>query len=675
MSQFDFPRINFHGKASINPCTANNNLLLPLVTYDPIEAEAILPPRIYLSEDLLQLNKLGGLPIPETAILQFDKNKSAFIEIDIINSKERYLSWAVTPLGKFNLDKEYHQLYRLVKSRRTNKSILGGVPASWNFYGGMEFAFDNVNVSSIAFFDEELGQRIVTSQDSGLSTDISAILGASLNMNNHKGKNAAVMIDVLPSLAMFSQVFCDSLNLSNGEDILMTGKPSKGSLRFFNPSRVVNKKGVLAASGSFFSIISRENLDHESDNFILNFFENHANSNAKVKGVFIRYNLSEIQENQEIDYEVHGKIGNPAQATIIGSLTPYYEKDMKSIGIGRQLVPEAGQASGINLASFVCRLNEKEKFLSLDILGSIPQEAIGPYEYETLDIGSLAVKLQDSDKNTFNLGEINISPKKLSRQEIFLNGGLIEIPIPDKSNATQNALEKSEIIICKNDVILMRESPVMIVSDQAGLYANAGEEGNKFLTNGNVKELCEVRIFKKGKPLVGEIPMTVMELKIDGVGNTANIKPFMINETFIDGQVLSLPKEVAANAMYVFYPNSSETIAHNLISEIQRTGFFVSLRVLPHKDFGQYLDPNHADYPQEVTFKVLYKELLETFDLIYPMASVITPFTEDYFIRGARFIKNRMSPENWKNSTYMPSSRDMSQNKWLLFCKWFDSLS
>lgn len=164
--------------------------------------------------------------------------------------------------------------------------------------------------------------------------------------------------------------------------------------------------------------------------------------------------------------------------------------------------------------------------------------------------------------------------------------------------------------------------------------------------------------------------MTIMELKMTGVSASASVKPFLITHYFRDKQTLIFPTEQAANAMYVFYPTPPLVISEDLVTEIQRTGFFVSLRVLPKKEFEKYLDPAHIDYPTPVTFEVLYKELLQVSDLIFPMSSLITPFTEAYFRKGGAFIKQRMAPENWANATYMPSSRDMSTAQWLLFCKW-----
>jgi hypothetical protein len=100
---------------------------------------------------------------------------------------------------------------------------------------------------------------------------------------------------------------------------------------------------------------------------------------------------------------------------------------------------------------------------------------------------------------------------------------------------------------------------------------------------------------------------------------------------FQDKQMLSLPTDQAANAMYVFFPGAPAEISTDLVKEIVRTGFFISLRVLPRHNFGKYLIPRHSDYPSLVTFDVLYRELLQVYDLIFPLSAVITPFTEEYF--------------------------------------------
>ncbi len=684
MSQFDFPRINFSGQAFINPGTANNNLLLPLVTYDPIQVRVILPPRVYLSPDLLLLHKLGGLPIPENATVKYDESLSPYVEIQSVDDPQKYVEWMKTPLGKSPLDEMYHELYQVVMSKRMQKPLMGSIPASWNYYGGMEFSFEGVEVGSIAVIDPETGlQRLITSQDADRPADMDAILGAMLDMENESGKNAAVMIDILPSLALFSQVFCDSFRMKKEDFFFIKGKPLKGSLRFLNQARVVNQEGVFGASGSFFSVIPLENLEAGTNAPIMAFFQTYGQNKSPIKGVLLRYNLLEVKENQAINYQIWGDKANPAEATIVGSISPWYEDDMKSIAMGRQLVPETPFWEQKKLAPFVCRIDPQRKAVLLDMLGSIPEQLVQEIPmpiYETYPLGELTLKLIEKDNQEIEIGTFQLSPQHFSRTQLMLSSGMIELSFKDNAALTTDGLNNGLLALygqsdsSEEIVMLMKESEYMIASDQAGMYANQGQMDEGYVSYDSEKEPCQIRVYRRGQPLVGGVALTIMELKITGVGASASVKPFLVTNHFKDKQILFFPTDQAANAMYVFYPEPPSVILEDLISEIHRTGFFVSLRVLPKKDFGKYLDPNHAEYPTPVTFEVLYKELLQTSDLIFPMSSLITPFTEAYFRKGRKFIKQRMSSDHWASATYMPSSRDMSEAQWKLFCKWLEEL-
>jgi hypothetical protein len=682
MSQFDFPRINFFGQVFINPGTANNNLLLPLVCYDPIQGKAVFPPQVYLSPDLLMLHKLGGLPILENSVIHYDETKLPYIEIESVNTREKYVEWAKTPLGKSVLDEAYHEFYQLVTSKRTKKPLTGSIPASWNYYGGMEFGFEGVKVASVAVPDAQTGQRLLTAYDFDCPSDIEAMLGATIDMENDRGKNSAVMIDILPSLALFSQVFCDSFQLKKDGKRLLKGKPLKGSLRFLNQARIVNQDGVLASSGTFFSVIPIENLEEGKDAF-LSLFQKYDLRKSPVRGIFIRYNLFEVKENQEVDYQMLGANANPAFATVAGSITPWYEDDMRSIAMGRQLVPEMPFLEQKKLSSFVCRIDTHRKTVSLDMPGSIPEQLVQEIPvpvYETYPLGTLRLKLLDSENQEIEIGTFQVSPRHFSREQFLLNGGMIEISYKNNEFLTEEKLENGTLVLygtsksSGKEVLLMKESPFMVASDQAGMCADEGQSKDEYLCYGPDKEPFQLRVYQRGKPLKDTFSLTVMELKITGVGASASVKPFLVTDHFRDKQQIVFPTDQAFNAMYVFYPEPSSGISEDLISEIHRTGFFVNLRVLPKKDYGKYLDPTHAEYPTPVTFDVLYKELLQTSDLIFPMASLITPFTEAYFRKGGKFIRQRMSPDNWASASYMPSSRDMSADQWLLFLKWLGEI-
>ncbi|GAB2576040.1 hypothetical protein [Spirosoma areae] len=677
MSQFDFPRINFSGQAVINPSTANNNVLLPLVTYDPIQVSALLPPRLYFSQDLLILHKLGDLPIPQDQVI-WEDDDLRYIEIDPVNSRQTFIDWATTPLGKSPLDEAYHALYELVTVKRTGKPLTGHLPANWNYYGGMEFGFKDVVVQSVATADNQF----ITPETPACPPDVADMLGATLCMENEKGQNTAVMIDVLPSLAMFSQVFCDLLQLQKHESVLMSGKPVKGSLRFLNLNRVVNQEGVFSSSGTFFSAIPVEELAGGLHAPVMRLFQRYSQKKKPLKGIFIRYNLFEVNENQTPDYSVIGPAANPATATVAGSLTPWYEGEMRSITMGRQLTPEAPFARDNVFAPIVCQVDVKEGMVRLDVIGSIPEERTGNQvpAYETYPVGPLRLMLLTEGKPEVPIGTFQIDATHFSRDRLLKTGGIIDLPVDARTGLTEEAFDAGRLALYSQsipaadgagDILVMQESEFMVASDQAGLYANQGQKADDgYLCYTSATEPCQVRVYRKGRPCTEPVPMTIMELTITKSGVSASVNQFLRTTTFRDGQTMTFPTNRAANSMYVFYPGLPAVISQNLVADLIKTGFFVSLRVLPTPDYGKYLDPDHPDYPTPVSFEVVYQELLHAYDFVFPKASLITPFTEAYFQRGWQFIWQRMAPTNWGSASYMPSSRDMPAAKWALFCKW-----
>jgi hypothetical protein len=503
-------------------------------------------------------------------------------------------------------------------------------------------------------------------------------------MNNDRDKSAAVMIDVVPTLAMFSQVFCDVFRLRRSDNVLMKGKPLKASLRFFNPERIVNQTGVEAASGSFFCVIPTDHLEGGEDTEIIRFFKKYGRKDQQVKGVFIRYNLFEVQENQVPDYNILGTGANPAWSTAAGTLSPWYEGELCSVTMGRQLVAENPFLDQKHLAPLVCRVDTLQRLVSLDLLGSIPEQMISEPPatgFETYDLGDLRLQLQVPGKAPADVGTFTINSRYFNREQVLRTGGLIDLTYPENATLNDEAFSNGELVLLGQaktagntlpvETVLMRESAWMIASDQAALYTDEGLPPEKgYRSYGAERQPCIVRVYRRGRPYTGALPMTVRELRISSPGTTATVSNLLETDAFYDGYNLMLPSDRACNAMYVFFPERATEHPNDLVPVMVRTGFFVNLRVLPRHDYSKYLDPAHPEYPTPVTFDVLYREVLKTYDVVFPVSSIITPFNEAYFIKGKQFLKNRMAPENWASYTYMPSSRDMSEDQWALFCTW-----
>lgn len=99
MSQFDFPRINFHGTAILDTPTANNGNYEPgLTMFDQDESEPFIPPRCYIG------NLENYVPTEGITVLS-DKIGKQYVPIIPVN-EDNYQQWATSPLGTCDLDKD-----------------------------------------------------------------------------------------------------------------------------------------------------------------------------------------------------------------------------------------------------------------------------------------------------------------------------------------------------------------------------------------------------------------------------------------------------------------------------------------------------------------------------------------------------------------------------------------
>jgi hypothetical protein len=682
MSQFDFPRINFSGEATINPPTGNNNTFFPLVLFDPVKVKAVMPPRIYLSEKLMRIHSLGLFILPDDTLILNDED-AFYFEINTINSQEVFKQWATTPLGKSHFDTEFHSLYTLIRTARDNEPLLGKTPCHWNYYGGMDFGFNNVSVISIEVPNDGKGGIYTFYQNENCPPDFEQIIGSSVEFKDNKDKSVAVMVNVNTSMPYYSQIFSDSLIISKNGKTFIKGKPCKASSRFLNLGRIVNQEGATAGSGTFYCVIPIFDLEEGVHSPVIKFFKNHILSSKTIKGVFIRFNLFEVKEDEHPAYDHLHNAANPARCSVVGSVTPWYENDLKSITMGRQLVPVCPYLGNIVLPPFVMQLDSDRKVIYLDLISSIP-ETFSEGFYQTYDLGEMSVKCRIDDNTEIDIGNVTVNCQHLNRDKMISAGGVIAFNYSENALLKNAELENGLFLIygiSKKDihdkgskVLLMQESEFMVSSDEPGLYLNQHDHPTRGYTcYSHERAPCKITIFQKGKPFDGTVSMTIKEIKLKSVGSLPSINTFVENKEFQNNQALEFPSHEAANILYVFYPNNSDT-SMNLNEYILNTGFFISLRVLPKHDYSKFLDKNHPQYSTPIPFDFIYEEILKVYDLVYPASSIITPFNEEYFKQGWRFIKRRLSPDNWDSASYMPSSRDMSFDQWELICKWEENL-
>ena len=556
----------------------------------------------------------------------------------------------------------------------------------------MTFSFRDVTVNEVEIYERD-HKHSYDGKSDRIPGDISRFLGANLQMIDNTGRDIGVMIDPLPTMAIYTQVFCDNLVLKKEDDLLMSGTPCKASVRNLNMQRIINQPSIVGASGTFYSTIELQK-EEEGNSEIIRFFQKRGCPGKKLRGVFIRYNLHRVFEEELPDYEkiVYGS--NPAYATVTGTFSPWYDGEMRSMSMARLLLPAKPYLPGKRLQHVLCMVNPDHQTVSLDLIGSIPEinesvknspEVIPPYphEYSTVDIGEIKLQLVDEDNNVHDIGSFNLDdkefgdrkPTKIARIIDFSYAGNLQL----SNHRFQNGFFRLAGTAGKSTedeglaVTFSKESQYVFGSDEAGVYSNQFDKvSDGYRSYSKKKEACRIRIFSRGKPVTEPIAVSVFEYKVTGDVPEFSLSNILAHQNgkIKDGDHLLFPLDKACNTIYYFMEEKLPAFTASLLSDFSRTGFFISHRVLLKHDYKKYTDPNHADYESEIPYELIMAEIFNVYDLIYPVSSEISPYNHEAIQRAIPVLMRLMSPGNWASSTYMPSTREMSDDQFELLSLW-----
>lgn len=659
MSQFNYPRINFSGNVIFNPGTGDN--------------------------DDYSLQGSGELFFKDTGLPFRVSDTPAVQAITRGMSDEEFLVWMKTGT--------------IVVDAQKNEYLV--MPSEWNYYGDMSVKMKNVNVVSVNLADGTLVTDPAQNE----------LIGASVSFNNANGMNTASMTDNNPEDNPCTQIFANFFSLIKGENTYIQGKPSKSFTRWINFLRNTNLHGDAGAAGYFQCVVPSSELSAEQHQYFSTLFGTSFQDMPHFKGWVIRFDMYRSLRiyryncpdaptyiaNLEALMAEGGC--NLATACLSGTIAPWYEGELKSIPLGRILNPPAdgsggfpnpsGEGAGNNdplfLAPTVLQVFLEENRISLDISNTFPEtfvtkngsssrcssEADEQSNLKT-DLGEMWLRL------SYNGNIYPIAPLPYVGDYLIWRGGMADIDISQLDSEVKTILPLGdlEIYSVSFDKVLLYESEYFITTDQGALYADQYDDSGLYLSDEPGGEPCLITILRKGVPIKPEdgVTLYVQEAQTSPnydqklTGNTAIYKmPY--------AHGIKLGTQVTGNMIYRFCVNEKDLVStYSQINLI--TDYYISLRILPRHDFSKYLDPKNPNY-QEVTWEIIYNELLRNYYLIYPAMAQQLPFNDPTLWNNrfvAQALKNRINPARWNFGDSMPPTRDLSTDGRLLIMTWCDKI-
>jgi hypothetical protein len=720
MGLFDFPRIHFSGNIDINVPTINNAYYFPLTIYDQRRSIPFLPPRLYFSSKAI----VDGVNSPlKPAVIPDPDNGFCYIEILPVNTIPLLRKWCMTPLGKSGaIDEAYNPFYIAASNdigqAQGTPNFIGIAPGYWNMFGDMSVSMKDVNVTGVQTFD---GTEVKTwtndSHDLPLSIRLLLDSGVDMDTEPATGRSTAIMAETISSQSIYANIFCSRFNLFYKTDknlALLKGKPFRFSALLYAAWRVVNWLPAMAGSARWCSAIPMEEMELDDQNTLHAFFTDYNNADAReLQGVFVTFTTHEVFENRyNQDIYANGPVNNPAQATTIGSITPWYEGDMRSNIIGRNLIAlnmqpiytntGTGNSIPVNMTPALARLhdlNNGTSIFSLDLGNSWPELMTpgfnppnvqpakrGDASFETYALGKISLRYGTDPSTEF--AYVDINPVNNPLKVVATRGLIFDTVIHDPKiiAAIHNNLIQVYATVNGKEVQILQEADFQLVTDQKGLYAEKGDAASQgYMVYSENREPCRIRIHQNGKPVKQPMDILVAEYIVPEAGNDPQAGPDNITtQSLADNDIVTLANGALTlenTAVYYFvypgqYPNNKIPVFSPAGYTVQDTGAFSCLKVYRKPDYDKYTNPSNPNYTPP-DFDVVYNEVFKLYDVVYPVMATIHPFTKEVWDNGimAGLTLQRTDPGIWAEALYMPRSREFSPAQRRLIKAWYNTFN
>ncbi len=629
MSLFDFPRINVAGLLTVCPGTANNDDYAGYATL-PEDHGAFAGQTLALIDSKLVRPRTYGM------------------------SDEDFVAWA--------------------QKAQTFDVASGGqrqiIPAEWNYYGDMSMTLSSASVIGVA----TAPGQVHTSPHAGVPA--TGVLGATLGLS---GTMTDVNSEGSPPATQF---FINQLTLAQGSQTLLSGGASKGACQWLNFYRNVNLTADAGSGGYVYHVLRKG----PGTTIALPGFDD-----PRIAGVIFRYYLyaptQRITDNDALQKLYQEKKPNFSDIQLIGTLAPLYENEtIFTSPVGRLLVagtptiatPEGSRNNGagglVALAPAVVAVDGDR--VSADFSGTFPDYKQGGANPK-YDFGPVSLVVTNGSASA-TVAAVDYADTAAGDQA----GWLFDFDLAANPQAQQILASQGggTFQLRQGSCAILAETDYYVVSNQQAVYGEQGGAGTQLVNQGSA-EPATVQVFQQGKPLAAGScpPITVWwypSVPLQAPGDAE-----IVVKSCQPGQPIEIPTGHPGNFLLTF------SVGGQPSPPVSYTTFMnppfitnwpqISLRVLPNgEDYSRYyLNPGDPEPigNHQLTFDVIYREVLRTYYLLYPAMNQIIPLNDETQVtKNAQLILAAASaaPDNWMSKHYMPRTRDLSRSRRVLLEAW-----
>ncbi|HEY0678373.1 MAG TPA: hypothetical protein VGD17_08800 [Chitinophagaceae bacterium] len=661
MSIFHFPRINVKGLFTINVGTANNDDYSGY-QFPPGGPNAGQPVRLFDSINVLPLTY--GM------------------------TDDEWTKWAITPITVSDPSQVELNISK-AEGATSNTQVL---PGEWNFFGDMGLTMNNVTVTGVTD-----PQNVIPA---ALKQQITQGVLSFNNRPDATGRSTGVITDINAEDVNSSQFFADYLSLASGGSFLFSGKPTKGMIRWINFQRNNNLTGSNGAAGTFQMCVPIDQLQGQP---ILEAFPSSSPEGLPLAGLVFRYTIFRgLQEISVFKYpnqqdwlqqmvQLYASKGlNPHNEELQGTVAPWYAGEPSSCPAGRLLLPTSktipvppgckGNGPQFSLCPAVIYINWSANIVSLDLSASLPDQYSGNYDpYATgnnpkWDFGPIALAVIVNGNYT-KVGDIDYTPTAQNDA----TGWVFDFPFDP---SIKNLLLTGDFVITSltyGDLLL--ESTYFILSDQSGVYTEMGPATttvSQFRNDSADLVPISFNVYKKGQLLTASDPERLTLYWYDTTPNQASptMPANLLQNNYVPGSPISFSVDAPGNRLItaVLSTNTQAMPAYGNFDNVRMP--MITMRILPYNDYSMYyIDPT-APQPvgnDQLTFDVIYKEVLQTYYLLYPAMNERIALNDPDEWSDAEMagrLMQRIGLDFWGTALQMPRTKDLSQSRRDLLTAW-----